>query len=275
MSVPEVSGQCRCLAGFRCQACEDPASLHLGAPRCGPASGRLLCATANIRRAQRLSQPAGEGHRRPGAPPSFLLQPRSPSPSRPCSLEAGMSPEARSPSPGAAVILGLPASPRGRSRVPEQPAGNVLPSRRGPSLKGQPVHGGWRGPPSRVTDVLLHREALRAPPVALVQKSCWRPGPGLGGLCPAGTEGARPCLAAGPVCRRPSRRPPRPRDKPSRAPTPAQKGLQNAGSTQRKPHIRGGLLQKIMRMSDFFSTTKLLRKKKKKKTSSGVQVSQR
>lgn len=191
----------------------------------------LLCATANTRQTQCLSQPAGVGNRGPGAPLSFLLQPRSPSPSWPCSLEAGMSPEARSSPPGAAVVLGLPAYPKRRPASHSQHACRA-------SLKGRPVRGGWRGP-SPVADALLHREALHAPPMALVQKSCWRPGPGLGGLCPAGTEGARPCLAAGPMCRRPSWRPPRPRDKPSRAPTPAQRGLQNAGSTQRKPHIRG------------------------------------
>lgn len=103
----------------------------------------LLCAAANAGQAQHLLQPALGG---PGVPPSFLLQPRSPSASWPCSLGAGTSPEAQSPPSGCRprplrIPPRLIAGPRGagRHRAPNM--------RAGASLKGRPIHGGWQGPP--------------------------------------------------------------------------------------------------------------------------------
>ena len=81
------------------------------------------------------------GHRGPGAPPSFLLQPRSPSPSRPCSLGAGMSPEAQS-SPPSGCHPGPPRTPEA-DRGP--PSGR--PASHSQHAHGASVHGGCRGPP--------------------------------------------------------------------------------------------------------------------------------
>lgn len=109
--------------------------------RAGPRA--LLCAAANAEQAQHLSAHLGV----PGAPLSFLLQPMSPSPSRPCSLEAGTSPEARSPPSGCRPWpLRIPEADRGPREAGRHRAPNT---RAGASLKGRPVHGGRQGPLTR------------------------------------------------------------------------------------------------------------------------------
>ena len=109
--------------------------------RAGPRA--LLCAAANAEQAQHLSAHLGV----PGAPLSFLLQPMSPSPSRPCSLEAGTSPEARSPPSGCRPWpLCIPEADRGPREAGRHRAPNT---RAGASLKGRPVHGGRQGPLTR------------------------------------------------------------------------------------------------------------------------------
>lgn len=160
-----------------------------GRPGAGrPLGSALCCCQRWAGSAPLTTRPGG-----PGAPPSFLLQPRSPSASWPCSLRAGTSPEARSPPSGCRprplrIPPRLIAGPRGagRHRAPN--------TRAGASLQGRPIHGGWQGrlagAPSHVAGVPLHGEALRAPPMALVQKSRWHLGPGWAVSAPRGPRGS-------------------------------------------------------------------------------------
>lgn len=180
-----------------------------------PLGSALCCCQRWAGSAPLTTRPGG-----PGAPPSFLLQPRSPSASWPCSLGAGMSPEARSPPSG--------CRPRPLRIPPEADRGP--PSGWPASCSQHTRRDLFEGPARsrRLAGAPLTRRGCPSPrggpacsSYGFGAEEPLAPGTGLGGLCPAGTKGARPCLAAGPVCHRPSRRPPHPRDEPSRAPTPA------------------------------------------------------
>lgn len=133
-----------------------------------------------------LPAPAQEPLTQPALQPGSRHEPRSSEPPHPEQLSSWASPHP--PEADRGPLSGRPATCSQHAR--------------GASLKGWPVDGGWRGPPhpSR-TSFSTGR------PCALLlwlwcRRAAGRPGPGLGGLCPAGTEGARPRLAAGPVCRR-------------------------------------------------------------------------
>lgn len=207
----------------------------------------LLCADANAGQAQHLLQPALGG---PGVPPSFLLQPRSPSASWPCSLGAGTSPEAQSPPSGCRprplrIPPRLIAGPRGagRHRAPNM--------RAGASLKGRPIHGGWQGPPHTSWASLSTGR-----PCALLLWLWCRRAAGTwdraGRSLPRGDQGG-PAVPGG-GARMSSSFPVAPAStgRALESPDPCMKG-----STKRRVNTMeithpGGLLQKIMRMSDFF-----------------------
>ena len=130
-----------------------------GHQRAGRPPGSALCCCQR----QAASAPLTAHLGVPGAPLSFLLQPMSPSPSRPCSLEAGTSPEARSPPSGCRPWrLRIPEADRGPPRGwpascsqhacggllegparPRRLAGTPLTRHGRPSPRGGPAHSSY------------------------------------------------------------------------------------------------------------------------------------